>query len=144
METDHKPLECIYSRTSKPCAPIERWVLRLQGYKYKIVYCPGKTNTVIALSCLNSLQQVNHGEECHYVRAIVEDCVPIAISPREIEEASHDDEELTQVKKCVMTGNWNHCTLPSYAQVKDGSCVYDELLLRGTTTVVPRFLTLFS
>ena len=28
LETDHKPLERIYSRTSKPCARIERWVLR--------------------------------------------------------------------------------------------------------------------
>ena len=31
-ETDHKPLERIYSRTSKPCGRIERSVLRSQGY----------------------------------------------------------------------------------------------------------------
>ena len=64
LETDHKPLERIYSRTSKPCARIERWVLRLQGYDFKVVYRPGKTNIADALSRLNSLDQVDHGE--HY------------------------------------------------------------------------------
>lgn len=31
LETDHKPLEPIHSRSSKPCARIERWVLCLQA-----------------------------------------------------------------------------------------------------------------
>ena len=30
LETDHKPLETIYGPRSKPCARIERWVLRMQ------------------------------------------------------------------------------------------------------------------
>ena len=38
LETDHKPLECIFGRLSKPSARIERWVLRLQGYDYRVVY----------------------------------------------------------------------------------------------------------
>lgn len=40
--TDHKPLEVIFNSRSKPCAIIERWVLRLQAYKYRVVYQPGK------------------------------------------------------------------------------------------------------
>lgn len=28
LETDHKTLECLFGDTSKPCARIERWVLR--------------------------------------------------------------------------------------------------------------------
>ena len=140
LETDHKPLERIYSRTSKPCARIERWVLRLQGYDFKVVYRPGKTNVADALSRLNSLNQVDHGEEYDLVRAVVESCVPAALSPKEIEEASYYDEELTIVKSCVRSGNWDQCTLPSYAQVKDELCVYGELLLRGTRIVVPRLL----
>lgn len=79
-------------------------------------------------------------KEYDYVSAIVYDCVPVSLSPREIEEAFYDDKELTLVKKCVRTGNWAQCTLPSYAQVKDKLRVYSELLLHGTRIVIPRLL----
>ena len=140
LETDHKPLERIYSRTSKPCARIERWVLRLQGYDFKVVYRPGKTNIADALSRLNSVEQVDHGEKYDFVRAIVESCVPVALSPKEIEEASYNDEELSLVKNCVKSGSWDRCTLTSYVQVKDELCTYGELLLCGTRIMVPRDL----
>ena len=53
LETDHKPLECIFGRLSKPSARIERWVLRLHGYDYKVIYRPRKANIADALSRLN-------------------------------------------------------------------------------------------
>lgn len=52
LVTDHKPLEVIFGNRSKPCARIERWVLRLQSYNYKIVYKPGKSNIADPLSRL--------------------------------------------------------------------------------------------
>ena len=105
LETDHKPLERIYSCTSKRCARIERWVLRLQGFNFKVVYRPGKTNIADALSRLNSVEQVDHGEEYDFVRVVVESCVPAALTLNEIEEASYNDEELCLVKNCVRSGN---------------------------------------
>ena len=100
-----KPLERIYSHTSKPCARIERWVLRLQGYDFKVVYRPGKTNVADALSRLNSVKQPDTGQKYDSVRAIVENCLPVALSAREIEEASYNNAELSQVKGCARTGN---------------------------------------
>lgn len=52
LVTDHNPLEVIFGAKSKPCARIERWVLRLQSYKHKIVYKPGKSNIADPLSRL--------------------------------------------------------------------------------------------
>ena len=49
LETDHEPLKCIFGRLSKPSACIERWVLRLQGYDYRVVYWPGKANIAESL-----------------------------------------------------------------------------------------------
>lgn len=53
LVTDHKPLETIFGPKSKPCARIERWVLRLQSYKYTITYQTGKSNIADPLSRLS-------------------------------------------------------------------------------------------
>ena len=51
LVTDHKPLEIIYGqRTAKTSARIERWVLRLQPYAFKIVYKSGTNNPADYLS----------------------------------------------------------------------------------------------
>ena len=47
LYTDHKPLETIYSSKSKPCARIERWILRLQPYKFKVKYLPQERRTLL-------------------------------------------------------------------------------------------------
>ena len=52
LMTDHKPLEFIYSPKSKPCARIERWVLRMQPYRYTVTYIPGAKNIADSLSRL--------------------------------------------------------------------------------------------
>ena len=91
LETDHKPLEGVYSRTSKPCARTERWVLWLQGYDFKAVYRLGRTNIADALSCLNSVKQLDLGEKYDFLRAVVEGCMPVALPSKEIEEASYGD-----------------------------------------------------
>ena len=41
LVTDHRPLEVVYGPRSKPCARIERWVIRLQPYDFQVVYAPG-------------------------------------------------------------------------------------------------------
>ncbi|CAB4027524.1 Hypothetical predicted protein [Paramuricea clavata] len=48
--TDHKPLEIIYNPKSKPPLRIERWLLRLQQYKFNIKYRPGGSNSADVLS----------------------------------------------------------------------------------------------
>lgn len=50
--TDHKPLEVIYSTNYRNSARIECWVLRLQPYRFKVQYIPGKQNIADPLSRL--------------------------------------------------------------------------------------------
>ena len=66
--------------------------------------------------------------------------MPVALSPKEIEESSYGDEELCLVKNCVKSGNWEQCKIPSHAHVKEELCNYGKLLLRGTRIVVPKVL----
>ena len=67
LETDHKPLKHIYDTSSKPSARLERWVLRLQGYNFNVIYRPGKTNIADALSRLNSMVQKDPSGEAKLI-----------------------------------------------------------------------------
>ena len=119
---------------------MERWVLRLQAYHFKAVYRPGKTNIADALFRLNCGFESNDGEDYDFVHAMVENSVPCALTPAEIEKASAEGMELNLIKKCVQTGDWSQCNVPAYLHVKNELCMYSELLLRGSRLVIPREL----
>ena len=141
LETDHKPLEYIYSKTSKPSARVERWVLRLQGYQYKVVYRPGKTNIADALSRLNCRKSTDvSGEAVDHVRFIARESTPIALTAKEVEMASANDPELISLRHYIRTGNWSECKMPAYLSVKNELCVLGKLVLRGSRLVIPQSL----
>ena len=99
LVTDHKPLEVIYgSRKSKPSARIERWVLRLQPYSFKVVYKPGSNNPTDYLSrhpTRTSLKQQKMTEE--YVDYLTHNCVPRAMTLEEIKIATDADKLLKEL-----------------------------------------------
>ena len=141
LETDHKPLECIYKNTSKPSARIERWVLRLQSYSFQVVYRPGKTNIADALSRLNSLDQKDtSGEETDAVKMIAEESTPMVLTAKEVERASEEDPELSSVRHYIQSGDWSQCKMPHFMCVKNELCVLGKLVLRGTRIVIPQSL----
>ena len=112
VETDHKPLEVIYGPRSRPCAQIERWVLRLQPYDFSVIHRPERENIADALSRLRHrrVEPDNH-RRCteEYVRFVAVSATPTAFTTREIEEASADDEELKEVRKAIATGRSKNC-----------------------------------
>lgn len=140
LVTDHKPLEVIFGPRSRPCARIERWVLRLQSFNYRIIYRPGKTNIADPLSrlCQNK-QPTSPNYSYDPVYQIVEYSRPVAVSLIEIKEASERDEEINKIKKGITTNHWEepvkHCQV---FQIE--FCVVDGILLRGTRIVVPNSL----
>ena len=93
LVTDHKALETIYSPRSKPSARIERWVLRLQPYSFKVKYVPGLVNTTDSLSRLIQKEEVvearNVAEE--YIRFVAQKAAPRAVSIHVIERESDAD-----------------------------------------------------
>lgn len=93
--TDHKPLETIFGTRSKPCARIERWVVRLQSYKVSVIYKPGKTNIADPLSRLAITETVEGKtfDECveQYVSWVAFNASPAALSLGEIEKVSTTD-----------------------------------------------------
>ena len=96
--TDHKPLETIYSTSSRNSARIERWVLRLQPYKFRVQYEPGKQNIADSLSRLVDKEGLSvHDDAEEFIRFVAEASAPVAIPIRETEEKSATDLEISQL-----------------------------------------------
>ena len=137
--SDHKPLEVIYSPTSKPPARIERWGLRLQPYAFRLQYSPRATNPADMLSRLPLPNTVhrrrNIAEE--YVRYIARNAIPKAMSLTQLQQATTQDPVLQQVHQSVVVGNWTKTkeTHP-YFCVKDELTATESLLLRGHQGII--------
>ena len=131
LETDHRPLETLFSTTSKPTARIERWLLRIQAFRFKVVYRKGSTNLAdclsrlaahvedhewhddtevfirrIAVEALASLSTTANGEEFdagteHMIRS-VQECAAIDIA--EVIAATASDPELQKLVDCIDLG----------------------------------------
>ena len=139
--TDHKPLTFIYSEKSKPSARIQRWVLRLQPYMFKVVYKPGKENVADSLSRL-----VKRTEETAlrkdvgdmFVKFVATQDVPSAITMKEIEKMSADDLELGELRDCIENDQWkNNIISVQYQAVKNELCVIGKVVLRGSRVIPP-------
>ena len=120
VETDHKPLKSIFGRLSKPSARIERWVLRLQWYDYRVVYWPGKANIADSLSRLNQCNPKDtSGKEFNFVRAVAGESLPVALTAKQVELVSDSDPEIASLRQYIFSGDWSQCRMTAYMCVKD-------------------------
>ena len=138
--TDHKPLEAIYSSTSKPSARIEQWVLRLQPYHFMVKHVPGSENIADMLSNLAQADgEVIRNVAEDYIRFVAEQTSPSAIPIQEVERESAQDMELSQLRECIRSGDWSSCPA-AYRYLRYELAVLGKLVLRGTRIVVPQKL----
>ena len=120
LETDHKPLKCIFGRLSKPSARIELWVLRLQGYDYRVVYWPGKANIADALSRLNQCEPKDtSGVEFDFVNAVTEESLPVALTAKQVELVTASHPEIACLRQHILSGDWSQCRMTAYVCIKD-------------------------
>ena len=143
LVTDHKPLEVIYGPRSKPCARVERWVLRMQPCKFKVKYIPGPKNIADSLSRLvddNDISSKHTPEAEEYVQFVAVSATPNAMTTREVEEASAEDEELAEVRKCINGTSWDQLVYKQYLPCCGELCAIGQLILRGTRIIIPKRL----
>lgn len=138
LYTDCKPLEFLFSERSKPCARIERWILRVQSFRFKVCYKPGKLNIADSLSRLVRLHKEGAiDSSCEYgLWQLVEHSRPVAISIQELCEASQSDSELLRVKEAMEEDGWTE-TVINYKTCREELCWVNGILLRGQRLVIP-------
>lgn len=138
--TDCKALQYLFNSRSKPCARIERWVLKLQAYHYDIEYIPGSANIADALSRLTVKPAEQFDTDTHdYVRYVAEQAVPIALTFAEIVRETKTDENIKAVVRALDSGAVED--LPKeYKPYISELCEVDGALLRGNRLVIPSSL----
>ena len=138
--TDHKPLEIIYGTpTSKPSARIERWVLRLQPYRFVVQYKAGADNPADYLSrhpVPNNNPSHIAEETEEFINFVTKYAVPKAMTIDEISEATNADRTLQGLRAAIRTGHWE--TVKQYKPIKDEITVgSNNIILRGSRIIIP-------
>lgn len=140
LVTDCKPLHFLFKERGKPCARIERWVMRLQSYAYDVVYEPGSGNladVLSRLSVLNPVEYKDRNEACIY--QLTMSGFPTAVTVQEVQQELRNDKIIQNVIKCLETGVWNE-EAKEYKLFMSELCMIENLLLRGDRLVIPEIL----
>ncbi|XP_058837536.1 uncharacterized protein K02A2.6-like [Topomyia yanbarensis] len=117
---------------------------RLQPFKFRIVYKPGKSNIADPLSRLSASADANEvdiSDDQIYINAITES---VAIDVSEIRDALDSDPELHSVKRALISGSWSDecdtATAKEYAPFQKELSLLEGYVIRGCRLVVPRSL----
>lgn len=139
--TDCKALVYLFTPRSRPCARIERWVLRLQGFDYNVTHIPGETNFADVLSRLADLRPVPFDElDEIMIRDIASASAgAVAITWSELLEASQQDTEIQQVLTSIREEKLRD--LPTeYKVFTNELCEVGGIVMRSDRIVVPEIL----
>ena len=103
---------------------------------------PGGQNIADPLSRLSQTEAPGKTSLAHkisddFVKFVAVTATPKAMTTREIEEASAEDEELMELRACIYEGSWKGDKLKQYLPVSGELCVIGKLVLRGTRIVIP-------
>ncbi|MCH2405926.1 MAG: DDE-type integrase/transposase/recombinase [Nitrosopumilus sp.] len=145
IETDHKSLVKILSNKSKPPLRIERWLLKLQSYKYNLHFKPGKYNPADFLSRNPYLAfcATDSEEAERYVNFVTDHAIPKSVTLTQIQEETKRDVLLIQLKQCIRTGNWTHQEeINHFEKQKNYLSIANDIILMKNRIVIPKVLRL--
>lgn len=135
--TDCKVLESLFTPTSKPCLRIERWILRLQAYDFKVIHRPGKSNLADPISRLAVIEDRKDWSRESNLIMYVKEVAPGVIPLSEIERVSAEDEEMDKLKEALQSDSWEQVQEP-FRRVRNELCQIGELILRHSRIVIPK------
>lgn len=141
LVTDCKALQFLFTSRSKPCARIERWVLRIQAFDYTVKHVPGEMNIADVLSRLSTLKPVafDLSEELFINEVVAAAANNIAIRWEEIDTASKQDKELQEILKSLASDRLFELPI-AYRVIGQELSQVGNILMRGDRIVIPQRL----
>ncbi|XP_073520082.1 uncharacterized protein [Phyllobates terribilis] len=158
--SDHKPLIPLFNKhSSKPPPRLERWLLRLQNYQFRLRYEAGAGNPADYFSRHPTPQTTKDdipatilAEE--HINFIVAHSVPKAMTMEEIQQTVDSDHQLQLVIETVRSKNWSNFLAEARLQTPDQTTYLtaffnarhalsvsdSNLLLRNNRLVIPQKL----
>ncbi|XP_077867134.1 uncharacterized protein LOC144356122 [Saccoglossus kowalevskii] len=147
LESDHKPLETIAKKPLFKAPPrIQRFLLRLQKYRYTLVHVPGKQLIVAdALSRANLPSQEERDMEkevnCQ-VHLLTSSLAVSEAKLKELQTATKQDTELQKLKDVIRNRFPSHrrnldSLLGPYWQDQDEYHESEGLIFKGNRIVIP-------
>lgn len=137
IESDHKPLEILYAPRSRPSARIERWVLRLQQFNYKMRYIKGKNNSADSLSRLTKHESTESQDEEDSINRVVEYALPNAITLEQITQQT--DEQYIQLREAIMRGRENEAP-EEFRKIFRELTTINGIIMRSDRIFIPKAL----
>ena len=150
MYTDHKALEAIFNNPrSKPPARIERWMLRLQPYNFRVIYKKRTFNEADYLSRHPVTNQprttVEERIADNHVNFNINHTVPKSVTLKETKDVTKDDVKLMKVRECLKTGKCEEkdTELKPYRLCAEELSVNQtgDLVLKGSRIVITEITT---
>ena len=151
--TDHQPLVTLFnSPLSKPTARIERWIMDLLRYNFKVIYQPGHSNPADYASrhpvdVIPADERDDTEVTEYHVAYIVRNAVPKTMTLNEVKLATARDPVLQAVMTCIESGRWHNpppdvslADLSRYENVQNELTCTDTVLLKANRIVIPATL----
>ena len=138
--SDHKPLEVIYNSKRHTPPRIQRWVIKLQCYDFKVKYEPGPTNAadVLSRSPLPSTQDIDSIAD-EYINFVVDHKLPKAVTYQEVVDNMKKDEILQKVTRSIKSNIWDKSdeNIHPYFTKRAQLSTYKDLILHCERLVIP-------
>ena len=147
--TDHQPLLSLFNNpNSRPPIRLERWLMYLQQFDFKVEYCKGIENAADYLfrhsvAIDESYEHINRVYEASLSKTITS-CVPRALNLKDVQEATAKDEILSELISIIIDSKpWEIKKKPHFApygRIFSELSVVEQVVMRGTQIVIPQAL----
>lgn len=150
--TDHQPLVHITKNVDRRPSPrLERLLLKIQAYEYKVEYKPGSENIADYLSRHPVGKPQDKGPEEDdlesYALAEIKRMIPIAVTIPELQQATSEDIVMDKFRSNLESGkvtelepSWSEAEkqdFKAFKKVESKITVIDGLLLLGQKIIIP-------